>query len=530
MPQRFDSRRARLKKNIHHLQIMIFRIRMDTPYREDKEVAARQSCLLCSNPMQSAAIEDHNNLDKFVGMGSDQLSRTNPLHGNPALFPCGIRKRPVQNANRRIVHLLTFIGEIVHVISLIMGTIKTYHTKYKLNLRSHVTMNSLERFNACLNYQPGIPRPNHELGAWPQAVERWKQEGAPPELTGNYFPGCEILGLEPRFFVPVNFRFSPPFEYEVLEENDEYVIFRRPTGIVSKALKEGAIGNARMSMDQFLEFPVKERSDWEALKKRLRVDDPTRYPENLPQLAEEWKNRDCPWILGQNVNLAGFFWRAREYLGTERLAYAWYDEPEMMEDMMQYTADFIIGVAAQVLEYFTPDYICLNEDLAMKSGPLLSPAIFKKFIFPHLKRVCEFLHSRGVKHIAVDSDGNPELLVPLFLDAGVDILWPLERASDVNPLEWRRKFGRSLLMWGGVDKRILPMGRQAIARHLCEFIPLVEEGGFIPHLDHTFPPDISWQNMCDYLELKRYLLNGDFARLETESRHSSSPTITVSMK
>lgn len=47
---------------------------------------------------------------------------------------------------------------------------------------------------------------------------------------------------------------------------------------------------------------------------------------------------------------------------------------------------------------------------------------------------------------------------------------------------------------------------------LKELVPLVEGGGFIPTVDHTFPPDISWDNFCYYMEQKKKLLNGTFEK------------------
>lgn len=78
------------------------------------------------------------------------------------------------------------------------------------------------------------------------------------------------------------------------------------------------------------------------------------------------------------------------------------------------------------------------------------------------------------------------------------------------PQAWRRKFGRSLRLWGGVDKRELARGPAAISAHLREFIPLIEEGGFIPTVDHTVPPDVPWDHFRRYLDSKTALLEGRF--------------------
>jgi uroporphyrinogen decarboxylase len=219
-------------------------------------------------------------------------------------------------------------------------------------------------------------------------------------------------------------------------------------------------------------------------------------------------------VLGTNCAANGFYWRAREFMGTEALSYAWFDYPDLMHEIMEYFADFLIETSRPVLERIQPEYFTLNEDMAMKSGPLLSPETFRRFISPHLRRLVETFKGLGVRYFAVDTDGNPTALVPLLMDAGVDILWPIERAAEVSPVTLRAQFGRDLRLWGGVDKRVLPLGKEAIKAHLREFIPLIEEGGYIPTIDHTVPPDVSWDNFRTYMDLKRELLAGSFRALE----------------
>ncbi len=374
----------------------------------------------------------------------------------------------------------------------------------------------LERFRACMEYESSDRRPNHELGAWAQTRERWRAEApdAVKDFKWSWFEEEPALGLDRREFIPVDYGFIPAYEPEVIEETDEYIIARNAKGIVTKALKAGAVGGARMCMDQYLSFPVSRPEDFPEVKKRLAAAAPERYPADLDARIEPWRGRDCPLVLGRNCAANGFYWRAREFMGTEALSYAWYDYPALMHEMMEFFADFIIETSRPVLEKISVDYFTLNEDLSMKAGPLLSPDTYREFIFPHLKRMVEFFRSRGVKYFAVDTDGDPTVLIPLMMDAGVNVIWPIERASDVSPQEWRRRFGRELRLWGGVDKRVLPQGPEAIKAHLREFIPLIEEGGFIPTIDHTVPPDVSWDDFRYYMDAKRALLAGEFGKLE----------------
>ncbi len=376
-------------------------------------------------------------------------------------------------------------------------------------------MSDLERFAACMEYEPG-QRPNHELGVWGQTRARWEQESKEgvKDFTWDWFVGERDLGMDHREFIAVNYGFVPPFRDDVIEETEEYVVARNSNGIITKALKQGTTYGTRMSMDQYLEFPVVRPEDFPAIKKRLVAAVPERYPVDLAGQITKWSQRDFPLVLGRNCAANGFYWRAREFMGTEALSYAWYDYPALMHEMMEFFADFIIETSRPVLDKVQVDYFVLNEDMSMKGGPLLGPDTFRTFIFPHLKRLVDFFRSHGTKYIAVDSDGDPTALIPLLLDAGVDTLWPIERASNVSPHQWRQQFGKSLRLWGGVDKRILSRGRDAVRQHLREFIPLIEEGGFIPTVDHTVPPEVSWDDFRSYMDMKRALLGGDFGALD----------------
>ena len=384
------------------------------------------------------------------------------------------------------------------------------------NTRSAANETSdLQRFLACMEYGSSDRRPNHELGAWGQTIQRWEAEAGETvkNFTWNWFVDEPELGLDRREFIDVNYGFIPPIEYEVLEETDEYVFARIPTGAITKALKAGTAYGTRWCMDTYLEFPVKGPEDFAAVKSRLVAAIPERYPQDLDSRLPEWEARSWPLILGGNCAANGFYWRAREFMGTENLSLAWYDYPKLMHEIMEFFADFIIETSRPILEKIQVDYFVLNEDMAMKGGPLLGPETFKTFIFPHLKRLVEFFRAHGTKYIAVDSDGDPTPLIPLLLDAGVDTIWPIERASEISPQQWRKQFGRSLRLWGGVDKRLLSCGQDAVRAHLREFIPLIEEGGFIPTVDHTVPPEVSWDAFRYYMDMKMALLAGDFAAL-----------------
>ena len=371
-------------------------------------------------------------------------------------------------------------------------------------------MTPLERFDAVMAYEPVDRVPNWELGAGPHARQRWVEEGWPTEEHGgDWFSGLPQLGMDPKIFAPLNFKLLPLFERVVMAEDDETVTARNHLGIVTKALKTGSIGGARMSMDQYLQFPVECAADWRMFKERLDPTDPERYPADWEAKVAEWKTRDCPLVLGRNCSV-GFYWNAREWLGTEGLSIAFYEQPSLLHDMFEFLADFTIEVTRRARHDISFDYFCLNEDIAFKTAPLLSPQHYREFIIPPMTRLIETLKRDGVRYVCLDTDGNCGPLIPDMMRAGVDILWPLEQAAEgMRPGDLRRRYGRDLRLWGGVDKRVVAAGGKALDDHLTSLRPLIEAGGYVPHLDHTFPPDIGAHEFEDYWKKKEALLRGE---------------------
>ena len=373
-------------------------------------------------------------------------------------------------------------------------------------------MTPLDRFHACMNYSPVDRVPNHEVGVWTQTKQRWREEGlAADELHWDWFVGEARWDLDPREYIDVGTGMVPGFEVQVISREGETEIIRGANGVTTKALITGTVDGMRASMDEFIGFPVSTPADFQDLKRRFRPSSPVRYPAYWQQFQlPGWGLRQHPLILGRNCSILGYYWRAREWMGTENLSYAWYDEPAMMHEMMEFITDFTIEVTRPFLAAgVKPDYVFINEDLSMKNGPLLSPDCYRTFILPELKKLVAWFKSQGVRWVVIDTDGNCELVIPPFMEAGVDAIWPLERASDMDPLDIRKKFGRDLRLWGGVDKRERAKDPAAIDAHLRTFQPLIAEGGFIPAVDHLVPPDVSLANFEHYMRRKHQLLRGE---------------------
>ena len=106
----------------------------------------------------------------------------------------------------------------------------------------------------------------------------------------------------------------------------------------------------------------------------------------------------------------------------------------------------------------------------------------------------------GKIYFNVDTDGWCEPAVPLYLEAGMDVMDPWEVASGCDVVRAGEKWP-NLIMTGGIDKRVLAAGKEAIDKHLEYIIPRMRDrGGYVPTCDHGVPDNVSLE---DYLYYRR---------------------------
>jgi len=376
---------------------------------------------------------------------------------------------------------------------------------------AHSLLTPRERFLRTVRFQPVDRVPYHELGFWGQTTERWLREGMPANAAEeDVWRGSPFFRTDPRDFVPLNVFAVPPFEYKVLGEDDRTVTFVDQEGITHLAMKEGTVRGTRPSMDQYIRFPVETQHDFEALKQRFRADEPGRYPGDWDAWVQRWRARDYPLCLLTNATF-GLYSMLRRWMGTEKLSYAWHDQPQFVHGMLDFLTDFFIQLTRPALEAIVVDYFNFFEDLAFKTGPLLSPATFRQFLAPRYHRIIEHLRGHGVSIITYDSDGNIEALIPDLIAAGVDMIWPCECAAGMDVRRLRARYGHDLALSGGIDKRELAKGRKAIEQEVtAKMGPLLEDGGYIPTVDHSIPPDVAYADFMYYVELKCAVAEGRY--------------------
>jgi len=349
-------------------------------------------------------------------------------------------------------------------------------------------MNSRERYHATARYEPRDRLFHWEFGPFPETVKRWQREGLGED--DNWF----LHGGYDRYeTAPVHMGLCPGFEFESLELTDDYEIYRDGDGVVKKRLRNVP----PPGMPQYLEYPLRERSQWPDWKRRLDPESPARFPPHWESRKKDFAGRD--YVLA--LNCGSLYGWLRNWMGVEGISYTLFDDRAFLQMAAEDIADCILGVMEKALAGVEYDCAVLWEDMAYKTASLLDPKDYRSIFLPHYARITERLHGAGITTIMLDSDGNVEELIPCWLDVGINFIYPFEVAAGMDVVALRREFGEGLLMSGGMDKRVLASDRTAIRKMVEEKVPLMREGGYIPGCDHAMPPDIPWGNYLYYREL-----------------------------
>ena len=358
-------------------------------------------------------------------------------------------------------------------------------------------MNARERFAAVMHYAPRDRSPIMDFGFWDETLPLWQEQGYPAGADPD-----QVFGMDPQWFTcGCILGLWPEFPELLLKDQGATEIVQQKDGVIVER------GKFLGSIPRHLRHTLVDRASWETFyKPRLRRDDPLRLPAGPAwemQLAE-WTRPDREYPLF--IEAGSLYGVQRNWFGLQQISELLFDDRPLFEEIVETLADVAIEVLEHVLSAgVRPEAASLWEDMCYSKGPLLSPRIFREVMVPHYKRITATLHRYGVDIIFLDCDGKIDALAPLWLEAGVNTMFPIEVGKwGADPYAFRRQYGQEMRLIGGVDKHILSSTPTAIAREVERLAPLVEEGGYIPLPDHRVPPDVPLANYLFYLaEAKR---------------------------
>lgn len=319
-------------------------------------------------------------------------------------------------------------------------------------------------------------------GTWGETMTQWKEESGNPELDFSEF------GFDGSFAsAMINMGLLPGFEWELIEETDRYTIFRDQRGIVMRQMRDYS------SMPEWIDYPVKTPDDWYKLKEeRLQLDSPGRVTEkDWAAVRDHMATSGCGMQVGNFPY--GVFGTPRDLLGVEELLVGFYQEPEMIHDMMDHLTSLWLHIWAQVAAEVQISHIHIWEDMSGRQGSLISPAMVEEFMMPGYDKIAEFAREHNVPIVSVDTDGNCSELVEIMTKHGVNMFFPFEVQAGNDILEYREKYPE-LGILGGLDKRALAGTKEDVDREIEKVRKMLPMGRYIPGFDHMIQPGATWAN------------------------------------
>ncbi|MBN2452540.1 MAG: hypothetical protein JXR77_19300 [Lentisphaeria bacterium] len=330
--------------------------------------------------------------------------------------------------------------------------------------------------------------------------EEWEEQGATPaELDFSAFRyRCEARGS-----IPVVTGRQGGHPEELLEDTPERRLFRDGLGRTMMLCK----GVATLPLP--LDHPVHSMDDWLRLKPWYTFSE-ARFRADWEAVARQH--------LAQGrvvcVSIPGGFDEPRQLLGEEGLCMAYYDQPELIHDILGTIADTAVRVLDRVSSTVPVDLLSVHEDMAGKSGPLAGPTQVREFIAPYYRRVWDMLADRGARLFDQDSDGDMNAVVAAFLDAGVNCMHPAEPAANMDVVSLRARYGTRVAFYGGIDKHVLRRSPTDIARELeYKLPPMIASGGYMAGLDHRIPNGTPLEHYRFYLRRAWEIMEREAARL-----------------
>jgi hypothetical protein len=369
-------------------------------------------------------------------------------------------------------------------------TIKPIRKKWK------GTMTARERFYNQLHYKPVDRCFNMEFGYWDENFQLWplfSENGIKDNEDADIFLAFDTIHDTGGGKLWMN----PEFPRTVVRETATTQIIMNRDGLLAEIPKDG-----HDTIPHFIKSSIVTPDDWKKCKEeRFRRDTPGRKYDLEEMKKQHPPTRDYP--LG--ISCGSMIGRIRDMLTFEGLAYACFDYPDMVEDMVETCCLLVEDSLDHVLPAIDFDFATGWEDICFKNGPIITMDFFRNVVMPRYKRIGKKLKAAGIDIWYTDCDGDVRPLIPGFLEAGINCLFPYEVNSCVHPSVLLKEYEGELRIMGGFNKLEMIKGKAAIKAYMETLVPLVEKGGYIPFCDHRCPPDVKPEDYIYYLDLKEQM-------------------------
>lgn len=341
-------------------------------------------------------------------------------------------------------------------------------------------MNSRDRVNAAFTRQPHDRVPRHET-FWDDTIRRWEKEG----LKGGRGEALRELGSD--FACVSEFSWPSPFpgREETVREDEKTRTFRDEWGATLRLFKD------HQTTPEHLGWECDSPEAWHGRFREtiLAADSPL----DLDRLKRRFAaaRREAKWTFCNTVEP---FESLRKLIGDEETMISIKEEPEWIVDMAEVTTTRSLRTLERIHDAgIHADGLWIYGDMAFNHATFCSPADYRELIWPQHKRLCDWAKERGMKTI-YHTDGNINGVIDHYIEAGVDVLQPLECKAGMDLRDLVPRYGDRLGFFGNIDVMVLIRGdleeiEEEIRR---KFATGMANNGYLYHSDHSVPPQVSW--------------------------------------
>jgi len=148
------------------------------------------------------------------------------------------------------------------------------------------------------------------------------------------------------------------------------------------------------------------------------------------------------------------------------------------------------------------DYIqvlAVRGDIAMQSGPLMSPDLYRRLLKPYAKKLYSLIKNQTNAKVFRHCCGSVVPFIPDFIEYGIDVIHPVQiSAKDMNTKKLKNRFGDKISFWGGIDTQyVLPRGtvkdvEGEVKKRIRDLAP---GGGYVLAAVHNIQRDVPPENI-----------------------------------
>lgn len=231
-------------------------------------------------------------------------------------------------------------------------------------------------------------------------------------------------------------------------------------------------------------------------------------PPSISDLELEWLAAEARQLRASTdkaiLGLTGvnLYERAQSARGWQRFMEDLAGQPVLAEALLRRLADCACDVLARYLDAVGEfiDIVQVGDDLGTQAGPQLSPRMYRRLVKPYQQQVWQFIKARSGLPVFLHCCGGVYPLIPDLIEAGVDILNPVQiSAAGMDPARLKREFGRDLVFWGGGadTQHILPHATPGeVADHVRRQIDILAPGGgFVFNQVHNIQANVPPENI-----------------------------------